>query len=304
VALVSRFSRSELAAVTLPACVLTVLWVPLTLGLEQAVELQVPIALGAPIGVLLASTCLALRPSDSRRLLAAAAVVLLGSLGWAVSVPASTLENPSRLALVHSEEVGSEGARLFALSGRAPLPEELAKVASFSTEPKPAFPEFPWLPEGFVAPTSTAPTDGAQIEVLETQREECARILDVRCFSPRGASCFVIHVSGLKDENFDGGVLSATLGGASIEHPVHSWSWTGMPDGTKTVEWEAVAFGVPREGVVWKLRVPLDQPAKLLLLDVEYGLPPGDARFARARPEHCVPIGQGDQWVVARRAEL
>jgi hypothetical protein len=65
-----------------------------------------------------------------------------------------------------------------------------------------------------------------------------------------------------------------------------------------------VFFGVPPDGVALTLRAPHDGRAEILLLDVAYGLPPSDAGVARARPDRCVPRGQGDQWVVARRAPL
>jgi hypothetical protein len=114
----------------------------------------------------------------------------------------------------------------------------------------------------------------------------------------------VLHLRGLAGKLSDNGVLSVRLGDQELKRPIHSASGHTKPDGS--VEWECDAFffGVPPDGVVLTLRAPLDRPAELLLLDVVYGLPPGDAKFAEARPENCVQAWPGDQWVVARRLEL
>ncbi len=303
-AVVSRLSRKALVATAVPACGLVLLWVPLAIGLEQAVELKAPIALGLPIGILLASAGLAWTAADDRWILRAAIVALAGSIAWAAVVPTSTVDRPAWITLAHVEEVGKDGARLFALNYGAPLPSELRAMAPFSTSPECAFPEIARLPEGFVAPTAVASADAARIEVLATRTEADARIVDVRFSSPRAAPCLVLHLRGLVGKGLDEGVLSAKLGELTVLRPIHQASFHTRPDGSKEWECDAFFFGAPPEGVVLTLRAPLDRPAELLLLDVVYGLPPGDAKFAEARPENCVQSSPGDQWVVARRLEL
>ena len=86
-------------------------------------------------------------------------------------------------------------------------------------------------------------------------------------------------------------VLSATMG----DRKVRGFSWPGA---------HRVFFGVPPEGIGLTVRAPKDGMAKLVVVDTAYGLPPGDARFAAARPATHVPRSLGDQWVVARSFDL
>ncbi len=295
VAAVSRLARNAFAFTAIPACALALLWAPLAIGLEDAVELRAPVALALPIGCMLAAANPVCTASSCRWL----ALVLVLATGWAIAAPASTVDRPAWVTFSHLEGPEDGAARLFAMTQSSSLPEELRPLAAFSTTPERAFPELPWLPSGFAAPVAGAPADAARIEVLETRREADARLVDVRISSPRGAPCLLLHLSGLASVHADSGVVSVRIGGA----PVHGSSWPGADHGG-LAESSRVFFGVPAEGIALTLRTPLDGQAELLVLDIAYGLPPSDAKIARARPADCVARGQGDQWVVARRARL
>ena len=299
VAVAARLSRIEFLAMAAPACALAILWVPLAVGVEQAVELRVPVALGVPVGILVASAC----PSRSSVACRVLAIVLLGSIGWAIAAPSSTAEDPAHVTLAHVEGPDTD-ARIVAVTGDLPLPKELAAAAPFSASRQRVFREVSWLPDGYTTPVPSAPADAARIEVLETRPEPRARVVDVRCSSPRGAPCLVAHLRDLLHP--PGGPLTVRvrMAGKTVETPSLAFLSFVRPDGMLISDADLLLFGAPREGAVLTLRVPLDGSGEILLLDSAGGLPPGDARFAEARPERCVPSSQGDQWVVARRADL
>jgi hypothetical protein len=300
VAVLARLSRNELVATALPACALAILWVPLAVGLEQAIELRAPVVLGLIVGLLVAAACPA-RSAIARRALA---IVLAGSIAWSIAAPSSTADDPARVTLAHVEEAGKECEQLVAVTGGLPLPRELGVLAPFSSTSRRVFPEIPWLPGGFTAPTSPARADAPQIEVLATRQEGGARVVDVRCSSPRGAPCLVVHVKGLRHPSREPLFLPVKMAGQSVKAPVRSGFESIDPDDMATADVDAFLFGVPPQGADLSLRVPLDGSAEVLLLDCTSGLPPGDAKFSAARPASCAPSGQGDQWVVARRLEL
>jgi hypothetical protein len=284
-AALARLGRREFVAVALPACALALLWTPLAMGLEQAMELRVPVALGLLLGCVVAASSFG---TATRRALAVLASLLVLAAAWALAAPASTAERPAWVTLTHLEGPDEGASRLFAVTLGSPLPAELRAQAAFSATPERAFPELGSLPAGFAAPAAPAPADAARIDVLGTRLDGDARLVDVRISSPRGAPCLLLHLRGLVSRHADGGVVSLTIGGERLD------------DHQAT----RVFFGVPPDGVALTLRAPLDGRAEILLLDVAYGLPPSDAGVARARPDRCVPRGQGDQWVVARRAPL
>jgi hypothetical protein len=306
-AAILELSRSDFLAATIPACALVLLGTPLALGLEAAVELRVPLALGLPLGTTLAALgpCLAGAGARARRAaMTLASVLLATSTAWAFAVDASTPDRPHWLPLVHLEGPEDGRARTFALTYGEPLPNELRAQGAFGMEPERPFPELRSLPAGFARPSEPAPADAARIEVLATRRDQDARLIDVRISSPRGAPCLLLHLRGLLDKKNDNGVPSAMLGASQIREPIREAESGAPQDGVRTWESHLILFGIPPDGIVFTLRAPLDRAAEILLLDVAYGLPPCDAEIARARPDRCVPRGQGDQWVVARRREL
>jgi len=300
VAVLARLSRNELVATALPACALAILWVPLAVGLEEAIELRAPVVLGLIAGLLVAAACPTRSPLGCRAL----AIALLGSIACAIAVPSSTFDDPGRLTLAHVEGLGTGGAEIVAVTGGTPLSRELREIARFSAAPQHVLAEIPWLPDGFTAPASPAAAQAAQIEVLATREEGDARVVDVRCSSPRAAPCLVVHVQKLLKEPFEAVALPVKIGGESVLAPAHPFLEFIGPDHRATSDVDAFLFGLPPEGAVLSLRVPSDGSAEILLLDVAGGLPPVDAMFSEARPARCAPSDQGDQWVVARRLRL
>jgi hypothetical protein len=264
----------------LPAVVLVLVWIPLVLGLEQALGLRVPIALGAPAGALVAAAATASR-WRSVGLPAAAAVI---SIGVACFVPAHTADAPAWLNLVHVDTDGEPRARLVAVAYGGGIPKSLRSEADFGTSPEPTVRGAPWTPAGFAAEVERSGAPVPLVDVVSTREEEDGRVLELRIRSPRRSPTIVLDVRGAS-------VLSATVG----ERKVRGFSWPGS---------HRIFFGVPPEGIGLSVRAPKDAPGKLLVLDMAYGLPPGDARFANARPPTHVPRSLGDQWVVARSVDL
>lgn len=300
VAILARALPDEAAAAA-PACALVVLWIPLTSGLVQALELGAPAALGLPVGWMIAAA-LPMLLRVPRIALRSAVLVLLVSLAWAIAAPSSTKEDPAWLNLSHVEDADTGTARIVARTYGVPLPSEMRAEASFSTAREPAFPGIGWLPEGFVAPAESAPTEAPRIEVLSERTAEGRRALEVRISSPRVAPCLTVHLSGLHRDpgSREDAMVWAELDGRKLGLTAR----LGTDDGEIVQEFGRSFFGLPAEGIVLAFEAQPDRPVRILLLDAVYGLPECDAEFANARPERFVPRRQGDQWIVARRVEL
>ena len=273
-----------------PAVVLVLLWIPLLLGLVQALELQSPIAVALPLGVLIAA---AGRTGFLLLLSAAAAVATVVAL----LVPAHSKDSPAWLNFVHVEVAGEPGAQLVAQAYGRRLPAPVRLAADFGASEERILPGVGWLPRGRAAPTSRSGAKPPELEVLSTRDEPEGRILELSIKSARGAPGLAVELRGLARKGAgDCGVLAVSLGGRKVRGEV--WRCSDRP------ETHRVFFGVPSEGIRLQVRAPLESPAEILVLDTVYGLPPEDAAVASARPETHVPRGHGDQWVVARRFEL
>jgi hypothetical protein len=68
--------------------------------------------------------------------------------------------------------------------------------------------------------------------------------------------------------------------------------------------WTVWLMTFPVEGIRMDMRVRGDQPLELILLDASFGLPPAGAAVERARPDHVVPIDDGDRTLVFAKASL
>jgi hypothetical protein len=296
----SRFLGRGALAHAIPAVALLLLWIPLAMGLELAVELRIPIALGAPVGVLIAGARSATRQFD----VAIPAVVLVLSAIIGVFAPAYSEDSPAWMNLVHVEVVGENKPRLSAMTFGAPLPSTFRTLADFTSKPEPVLPRAAWLPSGYMADAERSGAAPPELEIVSTRIEPEGRVLELRITSPRGSPCLLVDLKGLPDLKVFVGkksVVDARLG----DRKVRNWGWSYSPGGTPGTEDSHHAFfGVPKDGVRLTLRAPLDHPAEITVIDVANGLPPGDARFAEARPATYVPRSVGDQWVVAKRFEL
>jgi hypothetical protein len=283
----------------IPAVALVLLWVPLAIGLDLAVELRIPIALGAPVGVLIAGARSATRTFD----LAIPAVVLALSAILAFLVPAYTEESPAWMNLAHVEVAGEDKPRLCAITFGAPLPAAFRTLADFSTKPEPVLPRAAWLPSGYAADVDRSGAPPPELEIVSTRLEPEGRVLELRITSARGSPCLLVDLRGFPDLKafpHKSIVADVRLGDRKVRD--WGWAWSWAADGT--ADSHHAFFGVPANGIRLTVVAPLDHPAEITVIDAANGLPPGDARFAEARPENYVPRSTGDQWVVAKRFEL
>jgi hypothetical protein len=294
-AAIARLAGRGVLARTIPAIALFLLWIPLSLGLELAVELKVPIALGAPLGILIAAARCATRRFG---LALPAAATVLASVA-ACFVPAYTEDSPAWLNLVHLEIAGEGRPRIFASTFGAPLPTALGKLADFSPEPERVLPGAAWLPSGYAADADRSGAPPPELEIVSTRTETEGRVLVLRITSPRGSPCLLLDLKGLRGR--DGGVLGATVG----DRKIRDWSWSWRRGAAlDAFDSHRVFFGVPPDGIRLTVRAPLEGAAEITVLDSAFGLPPGDVRFAEARPAEYVQRSLGDQWVVAKRFDL
>ncbi len=291
-AAVARVVGRGAVARTIPAVVLVLLWIPLAIGLELAVELRAPIAVGAPVGILIATA----RSARRRFGLGLSSAVLVIAAIAACFVPAYTEESPAWMNLAHVEIAGEDRPRLCAMTFGAPLPPTLKTLADFTSKPEPVLASAPWLPSGYAADAERSGAPPPELDVVSTRTEGEARVLEVRITSPRGSPCLLLNLKGILRDPDD-----VTVGDRRVRNTT-GLAILGFDQGT--FETHRVFFGVPASGIRLTLRVPLAPPAEITVIDAASGLPPGDARFAEARPESYVPRSVGDQWVVAKRFEL
>ena len=292
-AAVARLAGRGALARSIPAAALVLFWIPLALGLELAIELRIPIALGALAGILVAAARSTTRPFG---IAMPALAVVLASLA-ACFVPAYTEESPAWMNLAHVEVAGEGPPRLFAMTFGAPFPSTLRKLADFTPKPEPVLASAPWLPSGYATDAERSGAPPPELEVVSTRTQGEARVLEVRITSPRGSPSLLLDMNGILSD-----VEDVTLGDRRVRNTALRISLVAFPNGT--MDTHRVVFGVPREGIRFTVRVPLDHPAEITVIDAANGLPPGDARFAEARPETYVSRSVGDQWVVAKRFEL
>jgi hypothetical protein len=279
----------------IPTAAMTIVWIPLAIGLERAVGFQAAPALGTTIGATLACAAIAWLRAPPRRLLALASVGAITSLAFSVAIAfgaPGSVDEPMHLNLARVVDADKREERWLAASSGWPLPAELAARGALDhvgANPYPAWARDLTVHES--TPRATRdPVDEIEPDVRVASRDSGAsgREMHLLIRSRRGARALVV------DAPMGVVIRSVALLGRRVT--VTPGSTVGIL-GAGTGEVDVALLDCSRDSPISEGgQIEIDDS---MPLDRDEG-----AALLEARPATWVPRGEGDVSIVVRRIAL
>lgn len=276
--------------------VLLCLVLPALMWLQAAVRVEAIFGIGgvaAGVVALLAALLAPLWVALGRlRRSIIGAVVVVGAAAFAVALGQEpySAERPRRLSVLYHLDADS-GAGRWIVGADAPLPPQLASVASFGAAER----AFAWDAddaESFVAPASGVAAPAPEVTIEEVDATDEGRTIRLRLRSRRGARIAALLVPE------SAGVRSVRIEGRELP---------AYPEHRREVYVGVEVYGVvalPASGVRVELDVAAPGPVESVVWDLSEGLPEEGEALRSARPRWAVPSHGGDRTMVSRAVTL
>ncbi|MGH9382128.1 MAG: M28 family peptidase [Thermoanaerobaculia bacterium] len=279
----------------LPALAAAPLWFPLLWFLYDGMGLTIM----PSVTVLAALLVWGLAPAFPGRetrwvwgLPLAAGVAVLVCLGWAMTRPPYTPDQPRPLNLLFVQDAEAGEAFWAGGASEGALPEALTQAAGFSreiTQPLPWAPRF----DAFTANASSLPVAPPELAVLSDRIDGEKRRLRLRLHSPRGARSVGLALPA------EVPVESVRVAGRRVPE---RRAKTALGEGHEWRRFETWTVGA--KGVDIELVIGSRDPLPVILYDESADLPAAGRPLLAARPRTASPFGRGDRTILFRRMEL
>jgi hypothetical protein len=161
-----------------------------------------------------------------------------------------------------------------AIWGSAELDEWTRQFHAQGTE-KAAVPEFLTASSGrpWRTPAPAVQLPAPEFQLLEDNTNNGIRNLRLRVTSPRRASVATIYVDSPVE------MIGATVNGQRIDDK----------SAARMNPWRLRFYGMPAEGIEVSLALKANEPVKLRVVDMSYGLPTIEGVSFKPRPAHMIP---------------
>jgi hypothetical protein len=288
---VGRGRQAEVIAVLLPLVATGAIVFPLAPAMEEAFGFSVPAAAVLPVAVVSvawAPTLVSLPLVWSRRLVAAACVVLVSSAVAASLVEPHSAERPRRLNVLHHTDLEQDEAFIAVGPGRQPPPEAMRRLLAFADEPRQLL---PWSPDWYwVARADPVEAPAPTVAVLEAGDTVAGRRVRARIVSQRRADRLIVLASPQTE------LISAMVEGQPLGSDDLPPRWRGRRG--------IIVFGLPPAGVELELEVTGSGPIELELIDLDTSMPATTRPVIEARGDRAVQSQWGDTSSMLRRVAL
>ena len=259
---------SAVAGVLLLAPAIHLIFVALTLSLSGAAAILIVLLLGLLLPLLcqIAATNKWLLPGVS----ALAAVIFIVLAGW-TSVPSKSHPKPDNVFYCLD---GGTGQAMWASIDAQP-DDWTANFFTAGMERGPLTECLPQSSRTFLkSKAPVAPLDAPRVELVDDQKSNDTRILQLRLTSPRGANAISIFFDP------DAEIINASIN----DRPALSGRSATAKQG-----WFLIYYALPPEGVVLRLETKSAKPLRARAVDLSYGLPTWPNAPSSKRPDNLIP---------------
>jgi len=275
------------------ALVSGLLWLPLALIMETALNFDLTPAITLPLALVMTSLLPLFRPSKkglriSKWLLLISAVVMMTCVAIVIFLPPYSKARPQLLNFIYYEDHNSAKAYWAAHSPQRSLPSSVRRAGKFRAIPERIFPWSTTLTYAAEAGSSAEPAPEIRKDSEQVVGEE--RIIEARLQSPRGANRIWLIIPP------EVPLIKISVEGKPISIP----SITNIRNPFKMIS----CWGVPRRGFRVELHLAKGGSSEVILVDLSPGLPKGGQELINARLPAAVPFQDGDMTMYMRRFEL